>query len=770
MESYFQKQTTANLIKDINDLKDVIECVLQEKNFGYSIKCEDVTKIPFSISSIIKLFKKQQVSGTISKKQTNMMESFSEIQKLVENIEVVSKDDKITSSLWNFLQGNQKELIKKINKRPGLVLSFEDSNQANFLLAKCQNLEKALKEIIRQRSSFANFIHWLSEDSFGTLDQIREEMDETYVAKRVSLPVVGKSTLDCILIMGHADHNSSSSENEKQTKFDTSKTTMIFCQPNAGYYEAMLQDSEWIDFYLENGLNVFLWNYRGFARSTGTPNPDLIRRDGESVVDYLRQELGVKKIGVHGQSLGGLVATHLAKHKGLDYLCADRTFSELANIAELTYGRIAGALYRLITWWTDDISNDFLESSCYKVMAFDSNDEVINPLGSLKHGVMSKLTERKLITTPEPAKPVLKDYYSFFSPLRFVASAQSFSYFIRKTLYSYNVNQRVNNHHPLLSNQEGMALFCACKRVSDLILNIMHETFASMPREPKLSSSRHSSFNSDKSKKNDLPEADQTSQSTGVESEASSPTKLLKKEMVLENENSNLQKSIKKKSYGHFLDENHSYGSRYIQEIIPDISPFFEDLEAGGVQLLDIMYIDDEFQYRFFRHFLQSFEIFGAVLPLDKIFNPDVKIPHSYQHNAISDVEIFIENIDRISKTIEQDPSSQTPNNILYLVLEDLKIINSILKSLSSNLHAKINYGASPRTSDSSPTVKISETNVDKDPAQSLGDRLIDIESHKGVLTLGHLVPLTCGHNGIPHYMELEVLKHHLKNSNLLKS
>jgi len=68
MESYFQKQTTANLIKDINDLKDVIECVLQEKNFGYSIKCEDVTKIPFSISSIIKLFKKQQVSGTISKK------------------------------------------------------------------------------------------------------------------------------------------------------------------------------------------------------------------------------------------------------------------------------------------------------------------------------------------------------------------------------------------------------------------------------------------------------------------------------------------------------------------------------------------------------------------------------------------------------------------------------------------------------------------------------------------------------------------------------
>ena len=40
--------------------------------------------------------------------------------------------------------------------------------------------------------------------------------------------------------MGHADHDAKDGENQK--KFDTSKATMIFCQPNAGYYEAMLQD------------------------------------------------------------------------------------------------------------------------------------------------------------------------------------------------------------------------------------------------------------------------------------------------------------------------------------------------------------------------------------------------------------------------------------------------------------------------------------------------------------------------------------------------
>ena len=100
-------------------------------------------------------------------------------------------------------------------------------------------------------------------------------------------------------------------------------------------------------------------------------------------------------------------------------------------------------------------------------------------------------------------------------------------------------------------------------------------------------------------------------------------------------------------------------------------------------------------------------------------------------------------------------------------------MINSILKSLACNLNAKIQYGASPRTNNTSPSVKLQDSSVDKDPAQSLGDRLIDVEmqesSNKTLFTVGHLVPLTCGHNGIPHYMELEVLKHHLKSSPLLK-
>ena len=29
---------------------------------------------------------------------------------------------------------------------------------------------------------------------------------------------------------------------------------------------------KWLDFYLDNGIQVFLWNYRGYGNSSGTVN------------------------------------------------------------------------------------------------------------------------------------------------------------------------------------------------------------------------------------------------------------------------------------------------------------------------------------------------------------------------------------------------------------------------------------------------------------------------------------------------------------------
>lgn len=45
----------------------------------------------------------------------------------------------------------------------------------------------------------------------------------------------------------------------------------------------------------------------------------------------------IKKIGAHGYSLGGSVASHIALKKQLDFLIADRTFSSVSDIASKGY-------------------------------------------------------------------------------------------------------------------------------------------------------------------------------------------------------------------------------------------------------------------------------------------------------------------------------------------------------------------------------------------------------------------------------------------------
>lgn len=104
------------------------------------------------------------------------------------------------------------------------------------------------------------------------------------------------------------------------------------------------------------------WNYRGYARSKGTscrrtPNPKILREDGEAILRYCRNELGLKgKIGVYGRSLGGLVTSHLAQY--VDMVIVDRSFSNLYEIAYYKFrGYLAVLLFKLgtIGW---DSNND----------------------------------------------------------------------------------------------------------------------------------------------------------------------------------------------------------------------------------------------------------------------------------------------------------------------------------------------------------------------------------------------------------------------------
>lgn len=56
-----------------------------------------------------------------------------------------------------------------------------------------------------------------------------------------------------------------------------------------------------------------VFNYRGYGASTGVPDPSRIQNDGVCVANHLIDKLHVKTLILHGESVGGLVACHIAK-------------------------------------------------------------------------------------------------------------------------------------------------------------------------------------------------------------------------------------------------------------------------------------------------------------------------------------------------------------------------------------------------------------------------------------------------------------------------
>ena len=142
---------------------------------------------------------------------------------------------------------------------------------------------------------------------------------------------------------------------------------------------------------MESGISVFLWNYRGYGRSQGKANIERIKKDGEVIVNYLRTQKLVTKLGVHGESLGGCIAIYLAKECVLDFLIADRTFSSLSAVAFFNFGRLAYWIYKLARGDDFDSVSDYLAVNCFKILMSDPNDQMITDLSSLKSGVALKL-------------------------------------------------------------------------------------------------------------------------------------------------------------------------------------------------------------------------------------------------------------------------------------------------------------------------------------------------------------------------------------------
>lgn len=143
----------------------------------------------------------------------------------------------------------------------------------------------------------------------------------------------------------------------------------------------------YLRFFLNKDINVMIWNYRGYGLSHGSSDPYLIRKDGDAVLKYLREELHLTgKFGVYGRSLGGVVTTYLADK--VDMIIADRTFANFETLADRKfYSTMSKWLFKVGTcnWRANNVRN-FLDKgvgSCYKVVMTEKIDEIVEVHSSL---------------------------------------------------------------------------------------------------------------------------------------------------------------------------------------------------------------------------------------------------------------------------------------------------------------------------------------------------------------------------------------------------
>lgn len=112
--------------------------------------------------------------------------------------------------------------------------------------------------------------------------------------------------------------------------------TLLFFHGNAGNISHRL---ETISIFHSLGLNIFIFDYRGYGQSTGRPTEKGLYRDGEAAYRYLVEERGIApgEIVFFGRSLGGAVAARTATVYPARGLILESTFTSVPDLGAELY-------------------------------------------------------------------------------------------------------------------------------------------------------------------------------------------------------------------------------------------------------------------------------------------------------------------------------------------------------------------------------------------------------------------------------------------------
>ncbi|MBN1268262.1 MAG: alpha/beta hydrolase [Kiritimatiellae bacterium] len=155
---------------------------------------------------------------------------------------------------------------------------------------------------------------------------------------------------------------------------ERARGTVIVCHGNAGN----IGDRVWLasDFH-RLGLNVFLFDYRGYGLSRGLPTEQGTYRDARAAFEVVRARYAdaeTPPVLVYGESLGGAVAIQLAGDKPIRAVIVQSCFTSTIEMGRVLYPWLP------VKWfcrWRYDSTEKVARLTMPKLFAHSREDELV---------------------------------------------------------------------------------------------------------------------------------------------------------------------------------------------------------------------------------------------------------------------------------------------------------------------------------------------------------------------------------------------------------
>lgn len=114
------------------------------------------------------------------------------------------------------------------------------------------------------------------------------------------------------------------------------RASLLFSHGNAGNISHRLDS---LEIFHELGLNVLIYDYRGYGLSSGSPSEEAMYLDAEAALDWMLRERNVAPAGIvlFGRSMGAAVAAKLAQKRPPTCLILESAFTSVPDRAAEIY-------------------------------------------------------------------------------------------------------------------------------------------------------------------------------------------------------------------------------------------------------------------------------------------------------------------------------------------------------------------------------------------------------------------------------------------------